>query len=477
MADTDLAYLSASEALVLFRERRLSPVELLEALIERAEQVEPAVNALGDRYFDEALEGARAAQRRYAGGGEAPRPLEGVPVAVKDDTPIAGKRSSMGSLIFEDRIDDCTNPSVERLLQAGAIVHARTTCPEFCWPWVCYSRIHGVTRNPWNLENTPGGSSGGSGAALAAGTTTLATGTDSAGSIRMPAAMCGVVGFKPPYGRNPESPGVNLDPYFHLGPMTRTVADCALMQNVMSGPHPADHATVRERVEIPEALEGIAGFHIAYSMDLGFHPVTEEVRRNTRDALDALRDAGATVTEVAIDWAEEATLAAANWGDHLYCDLFTDAVENHGDLVCDYTPFFAELCGQVTQPAFHQSLFVAARAWRDHFSPLLEAHDAFVCPTVGLHDVAADLPSWRDGVTPDGTPIPVDGSWVMTILFNMFSRCPVLAVPSGVTRSGMPTGIQIVGRTFDDVRVFRVAAALEKERTWLDWSRRRPPLG
>jgi len=472
----DLSYLSATDALRLFRERQLSPVELLEALIERAEQVEPAVNAFADRYFDEALARAREAEQRYAGGGDAPRPLEGIPVAVKDDTPIEGKRSSMGSLIFQHRIDDHTNPSVERLLEAGAIVHARTTCPEFCWPWVCYSRLYGVTHNPWNLKNTPGGSSGGSAAALAAGTTTLATGTDSGGSIRMPAAMCGVVGFKPPYGRNPESPGPNLDPYNHIGPMARTVADCALMQNAMSGPHPADHATVRERVEIPETLGSIDGFRVAYSMDLGFHEVGDEVRHNTRDALDALCDAGATATEVEIDWAEEATWAAGNWGDHLTSDVFAEAIANHRDSVCDYTPFFAEQCAEVTQRAFHQSMEVAARTWRDHLSPLLESCDAFVCPTVAVNDVPADLPSWRDEVTADGTVLRADGSWVMTIMFNMFSRCPVLAVPSGITRNGMPTGIQIVARTFDDARVFRVAAALERARPWLDWSARRLPV-
>jgi len=476
MEDSDLVYLSASEALALFRERRLSPVDLLDAVIARAERVEPIINAFADTYFDEARAQAREAASRYAGQGPAPRPLEGIPLAVKDDTAIAGKRTTSGSVFLRDHVDRHSNPSVERLLESGAILHARTTCPEFCWSWVCYSRLHGVTRNPWNPKNTPGGSSGGAAAALAAGTTLLATGTDSGGSIRMPAAMCAVVGFKPPYGRNPECALTSFDVYNHIGPMTRSVADGALMQNLMSGQHPADHASVRERVQIPEALEGIDGLRVAYSFDLGFHRLAADVRRNTEDALAALREAGAELSEVAIDWAAEATRLANHWGDHLNAPAFADAMAQHRDEVCDYTPGFAEQNAQVSTREFRNSVLGAGRIWRDHLGPLLAAHDVLVCPTVAVPDIPADLPSWEDFEV-DGTPVPADGSWVMTILFNMFSRCPVLAVPSGFTPSGMPSGIQIVGRPFDDITVFRVGAALERVRPWLDWSRQRPALG
>jgi amidase len=473
MTVLDLCYLSACEVLARFRARELSPVEYLEALETRAAEVEPTVNAFSDRYFEDARAAARQAEARYAARQGGLGPLEGLVFAVKDDTAIAGRHSSMGSLIHRDRIDAETNPSVERLVHAGGIVHARTSCPEFCWPWLCYSRIHGVTRNPWSPKHTPGGSSGGSAAALAAGTTPLATGTDSGGSIRMPAAMCGVVGFKPPYGRNPESPSVNLDPYWHIGPMARSVADCALMQNLMSGLHPADHATLRQPVRIPERLEKIEGLRIAYSVDLGFHQVSTDVCANTLDALVALRGAGAVVEEVEIDWAEGATRAAGHWGDYLNQDLFADAVENHPEKLCDYTLYFAEGCARVTHGDFRESMRLAARTWRDHVGPLFERYDALICPTVAVSEIAADLPSWEDFEI-EGVPVHQDGSWVMTILFNMWSRCPVLAVPSGFARCGVPTGIQIVGRPFDDICVFRVGAALERERAWLDWQRRRP---
>ena len=207
MSDLELCYLSATQALQRFASGALSPRELMHALIARAESVEPSINAFADRYFDEALQLAEAAERRYASG--TARRLEGLPLAVKDDTAIRGKRNTNGSLVHRDHIADHTDPHIERLQRAGAIVHARTTCPEFCAAWVTYSRLHGVSRCPWNTAFTPGGSSGGSAAAVAAGTTTVATGSDNAGSIRQPASICGVVGYKPPHGRNPAPTPLN----------------------------------------------------------------------------------------------------------------------------------------------------------------------------------------------------------------------------------------------------------------------------
>ena len=156
MADLDLCYLSATDALTKFRALTLSPVELLDALIERAEAVEPAVNALAYCHFDEARAQAKKAEARYAKTDGRLRRLEGLPLAVKEDTAIKGKRQTVGSLIFENRIAQTTDPLVERLVKAGAIIHAQTTCPEFVWPWTCTSRLHGTTRNPWNRSITSG---------------------------------------------------------------------------------------------------------------------------------------------------------------------------------------------------------------------------------------------------------------------------------------------------------------------------------
>ena len=429
--------MSAGQALTRFKDHSLSPAELLGALIERADDVEPTVNALAYRHFDEAMDNARKSEARYMTRSGRARRLEGLPLAVKEDTAIKGKPLTMGSLIFKDRVADHTSPSIDRLLRAGAIVHAQTTCPEFVWPWTCVSRLHGVTRNPWNPAITSGASSGGSAAALAAGTTIIATGTDSAGSIRMPAGMCGVVGYKPPYGRNPQSPDVNMDMFMHLGPMTRTIADAASMQNVMSGQHPLDHATVRERMTLPGRATGVKGLKIAYGIDLNAHQVDQDVANNTLALLARLRDAGADVEAVETPWASELFAKASHWGDLIYADDFADAVASHPQLVCDYTRRSVEDNAQVTPRRLHDLIKTAGRAWTQ-FGPVLGKYDAFICPTVGSTAIPARPTDSEPCVLVNGRVLsPHDV--VMTFYFNVFSRCPALAVPSGLAANGVPT--------------------------------------
>ncbi len=459
MADLELCYMPAVEALRRFRDRSLSPVELLEALMARADEVEPTVNALSHRHVEEAMKKARKAEARYMTRSKGFRQLEGLPLAVKEDTAVKGKPQTLGSLIFEDRIADHNSPSIDRLLGAGAIIHAQTTCPEFVWPWTCVSRLHGVTRNPWNPAVTSGASSGGSAAALAAGTTTIATGTDSAGSIRMPASMCGIVGYKPPYGRNPQSADLNLDMFMHLGPMTRTVADAALMQNVMSGHHPLDQASVREKVKLTLEPESLQGSRVAYALDLDAHELDDDVARNTLATVEKLRDLGAVVEEVETPWAAEVFAKAGHWGGLIYADDFTDAVEKYPHLVCDYTVAFAEDNARSTPRMFHDLMKTAGRAWLD-FGPLLERCDAFICPTVAATGIPAEGPDTAPCVEVNGREFfPHDV--VMTFYFDVFGRCPTLAVPSGFAANGVPTGVQVVARTYADAAVFKIAHALE----------------
>ncbi|MDA0218145.1 MAG: amidase [Proteobacteria bacterium] len=459
MSDLDLCYLPATQALAAFRARTLSPLELLDAQIARAEAVEPRINALACTFFDEARAAARRAEARYMKTEGRPRRLEGLTLAVKEDTAMKGKPRTFGSLVFADNIADHTNPSVARLVRAGAIVHALTTCPEFVWPWTCTSRLHGVTRNPWNTAITSGASSGGAAAAVASGTTTLATGSDSAGSIRMPAAMCGIAGYKPPYGRNPGSPEVAMDMFFHIGPMTRTAADAALMQNVMSGPHARDHATLPQRMRIPATPPDVRGMRIAWSMDLGVYAVSQAVQANTRAAIARLQEAGAIVSEIATPWADAVYRMAGRWGGMIYADEFRDAADNHPDLVCDYTRLFADQNAGVTPRMFHEAMKAYGAAWAQ-FGPELARHDAFLCPTVGTTSIGADCRDWENPVAVDGRQASVQ-QVVMTFPFNVFSRCPALSVPSGIAPDGVPTGLQIVGNPCDDKAVFRVAQALE----------------
>jgi len=476
MNDLDLCYLPATEILALFRKKALSPVELLRALIRRSEELEPRINAFTDRYFEEALEGAARAEQRYAAGAADLGSLEGLPVAIKDEPEIAGKRTTQGSLLLKDYISDESNPIVERLQQAGAIIHARTATPEFCLLFQTHSRLWGVTRNPWNLEVTPGGSSGGSAASLSAGTTTLASGSDIGGSIRQPASMCGLVGYKPPYGRVPDLPPFNLDTYCHQGPLARTVADCALMQNAISGPHPRDIATLRDKVEIPlEADADLRGWRVAYSMDLGYVEVEPEVVRNTAETLAAFRSLGATVEEVKIGWTSDIDRTALKYYDLMMGGYIKKLVEGHRDLLTDYADDYVERVGSYSADEVLEGLEVCAEMYNT-FGPLMERYDIFVCPNATTTQVKADFNYLHDTLTINGVEVEGELDVAMNHQFNMMSRCPVLAVPSGIASNGVPTGIQIVGKTFEDETVFRAAGALESTRPWFTDASRRPAL-
>ena len=249
MASDDLCYMTASEALEGFKAKTLSPVDLMKAVIARSDAVNPKINAYTYTFYERALDQAKEAERKYSAGGEI-RPLEGVPIVIKDFHPVAGEITTFGSRMFADHVPDKSAPTVARLLDAGAIMHARTTTPEMAYAPYSRSDLWGVTRNPWNLDYITGGSSGGAGAAVASGMTTLADGTDGGGSIRIPAGACGLFGYKPPFGRNPTDAEHPRESLLHYGPMTRSVTDGALMQNVTAGPHQDDMCSLRPKLEI-----------------------------------------------------------------------------------------------------------------------------------------------------------------------------------------------------------------------------------
>jgi aspartyl-tRNA(Asn)/glutamyl-tRNA(Gln) amidotransferase subunit A len=461
---SDLHYLSATEALRLFRARKLSPVELMRAVIGRAGKVEPAINAFAETRYDEALTLARAAEARYAAGGDPPRPLEGLPIAVKEEAPIAGQKNTFGCVALRDSVADHTAVFVQRILDAGAIVHARSTTPEFSCAPVTWSKLWGVTRNPWNTAYSPGGSSGGSGASLAAGSTTLATGSDIGGSIRIPASFCGVVGFKPPYGRVPETEIFNLDHYCHEGPLARTVADCALLENVIAGPDPSDVVSIRPKLVIPDHLEPISGLRIALSTNLGCYEVDEDVVANTHSAANRLREAGATVEEVSLPW-ELATInrAARIHFGMIFGPSIQELYDKHGDQFTSYARRFVAEAAEIPKEDFVKGLELEGRIYAP-LGNVLEEFDALICPTFSVPALPAEYDS----------PAVLDT--LMTVPFNIASRCPVISVPSGRSRDGVPTGLSVVGKTYDDVTAFRIAAAHEQRFPWFDVPERCPAL-
>lgn len=451
----ELHRLTARDALGLFRSRELSPVELMEGVIRRAEDVEPAINAFPHTYFDEALASARVAEACYAGSGSRPRALEGIPVAIKDETPIMGQPLTQASLIHRDDVADYTALVAQRILGAGGIVHARAATPEFSSAAFTHSRIYGITRNPWNTDYSPGGSTGGGAAALAAGSAMLANGSDIGGSIRIPATFSGVVGFKPPYGRVPMDAPFNLDHFCHDGPLARTVSDCALLQNVIAGPHPADPVALRPKLRVPEELGGIEGWRIAYSLDLGYR-VDPEVREGVITAVEGLREAGAIVEEVAVGWTHEDVSAAtrAHFGA-MFGGSVAEELRKHRDLMTAYTIRFGEESAEVTMSDYLDGMRIEGRI----HAALAEIHRryrALVGPGFGV----AKLRAGDDCLDIDLYDM------LLTAVFNVCSRNPVLSVPSGRTAEGVPTGVQIAARPYEDVAAFRIAAALERVRPW-----------
>ncbi len=467
--------LSAVKALTAMRAKTLSPVELLESVERRADEVEPVVNALCERRSEPARAAARDSAERYATG-EGIRELEGLPLALKEEVAVEGWRMRYGSLVVDETATE-TAPIAERIFAAGAVVHARTTTPEFSCVGYTHSKLWGVTRNPWNPEVAVGGSSGGAGASLASGTSTLASGSDIGGSIRIPASINGVVGFKPPHGRVPTGAPFNLDRYCHDGPLGRTVADVALFENVLAGPHPRDITTLRPKLTIPDDLKPIEGLRIGLSVDLGAWDVDAEIAENTRAAAEALEEAGASVDEVDIPWSLEHVMATTrrHFAAIFGADI-AEAAEAHPDGVNDYVHAWAEEAhaGLAEPGGFLRGLEGEQAMW-EPVGRLFETYDALICPTWAVTGIPAGdsiLGTLYEG----GGPNDRQFTCVMTTAFNALSPCPVLAVPSGIAASnGVPTGVQIVGRTYDDVTPFRIGAALELVRPWPAFAQRSRP--
>ncbi|GAA5524425.1 acylamidase [Microbulbifer aestuariivivens] len=457
----DLCYLDACEAIQLFRAGAVSPVEILRAQQQRLESCGQAVNAFTALHFERALVQARQAEAAYRQGSA--RPLEGVSTAIKDETYLAGEITTNGSRLMRDNRADVTDPVPERLLAAGALVNGRTATPEFSVAAFTWSDLWGVTRNPWNPDITPGGSSGGSAAALAAGLCTIANGTDMGGSVRIPAALCGLVGLKASYGRVPEIPPYNVDPYVHHSVLTRSVRDTVLLYNLISGPHPVDLMSQlpKERVA-PEPLD-LRGMRVGVCVDLGFFPLEEDVRNNTLQFADSLRQLGAEVDSVSLDWDERCIRTAqihqgAQMGQMLRQKF--GRPEQRAQLT-SYARHYFSLSEQATPQQILWANAYAQSMW-ESLERVFRDCDFLLCPTVCTTKVPADFDYSRDEIRVNGRAVdPVKG-WFMTYPFNTLSRCPVLSLPSGMADNAVPTGVQLVGRPYGDAALLRAGLALEQ---------------
>ncbi len=458
---TDLLSLDIASLGSGFREKRFSPVEVAAAALDAAERANPAVNAfvLIDR--DGALGAARASEARW-GAGAPKSPLDGVPFTVKDNILWAGHPARRGSRTTDATPAGENGPAVDRLIEAGAVPFAKTALPEFGWKGLGDSPLYGITRNPWDTRTTSGGSSAGAAVAAALGIGPIHLGTDGAGSIRIPAAFCGVFGLKPSFGRVPAHPPSPFGIVSHVGPITRTVTDAALLLTTIAAPDPRDMAAlVTPSQNYLASLEvGIKGVRIGWSPRLGYaEGLDPEVEALCREAVRVLESCGAVVEEAEPAFEDPTEILRVLWrvGASLVLDTIPEARWREMD-----PGFVAEaergrsLSGaDFVRAANARGALYAAMA-RFH-----ERHDLLVTPTLSIPAFAAghDTP-------PDGRYGTDWLAWTpYSYPFNLTGQ-PAATVPCGLTRAGLPVGLQIVGPMHRDGAVVRAARAYEDAKPW-----------
>lgn len=475
---TELAYMPATEQIKLFKTGAITPTDVLEAQIARVKEFNGPVNTSREELkdylnfngkvnaicfdrFDEARKAAKEAELRYKNG--TARPLEGITVGIKNENEVKGWRVDMGSLILKDA-PVCENDGaiIDKLKAAGAIPVFSTNVPEFYVSSMTWNKLYGVTRNPWNLYYGVGGSSGGSCASLAAGFCTLATGSDMGGSIRIPAAMCGVYGFKPPFGRVPTSEIC----YETLGPLARTFGDMRLMQNIICGPSHKIHSSLRPKLEYPESYESLKGQKVAlcYFKNWLSGGCDREVNVSMDKTAELLKKAGAEVVVIDLDWSAEKfikTYINGLMSTEMY-ELIAMA-EGHKELLCRYCEVFFKGDGDFGP----KKLIEAGRmlnAMHKEIQKKVFAKGcmALVMPSLATPKVPADFEASPDKLADINGTQHKSIDICLTPLWNLLSRYPVVNVPVCLSARNVPVGIQIVGNTYDDLAAFRVASALSK---------------
>jgi aspartyl-tRNA(Asn)/glutamyl-tRNA(Gln) amidotransferase subunit A len=452
---TDLTQASAAELSALYRSKAASPVETMTAILARAEAVNPRVNALTLVDADAATAAARESEARWARA-EPRSPLDGVPVSIKELVRTKGWPQSMGSLLTDKSPATEDAPAVARLREAGAIVYAQNTSPEYGFKGVTDSPLHGITRNPWNLERTPGGSSGGSGAAVAAGLGPLAVGTDGGGSVRIPSAFCGLVGLKATYGRIPAWPPSMHGDLANTGPMTRTTLDCALMLNQMSRPDPRDPfpAQPEEKDYTVGLDQGVKGLRIGLVMKFGEVFLDPEVEAQVSAAAKTFEHLGATVEAITppTTSAQAGGVFVVHWFSALQRLLQLYPAEKHAQF--DPQLLQNAKVGEAYSVQTLVDAMVARREMSTAWNLLFTDYDLVISPTLNVLAFPVGQ-AFPDG--PDGAP---NYGWSNTALFNL-TRHPAITTPTGLGPSGLPSGLQIVAAHYRDDLVLRASAALE----------------
>ncbi|SFL55386.1 amidase [Geodermatophilus ruber] len=455
------------------RAKRLSPTEVVAAVLDRMDRLEPVLHAFCTPTPEQARADAERLEQALADGEEVGA-LAGVPVGIKDLVCTKGVRTVSGSRIYADFVPDEDDVVVERLKAAGAIVVGKTNVPEFGYSGVGHNPVFPATRNPWDTSRTSGGSSAGSGAAVASGMGPVAIGSDGGGSIRIPSSFCGLFGMKASMGRVPLYPGTKDERYpgvssweslEHIGPMSRTVADGALMLSVIAGPDDRDRFSLPgPEFDWMESLRGdLRGRRVAYSPDWGYAAVDPAVRRIVGDAVRVFeRDLGCVVEEVTPGW------------PHPY-EAFWAIVANETDLRGlrrevdrigeeNVTPHLVEFLRREWAAEDFTDALMVRKAVTNRMWRLMRDHDLLLTPTLAV-------PPFEIGIQ---GPTEIDGrevepfEWLHFTYPLNFTGQPAATVPAGWTDEGLPVGLQIIGRHLDDPAVLRAAAAFEEAAPWRD---------
>lgn len=463
---SDLSWMPATEMARAVSSGELSPLDVAEATITRIAEIDPGIGAVVHHDAEQVRRDAATLESELRSTG--PRgPLHGVPYLIKDLDDVAGVPTSYGLSMLRDQVATRSSVVAARMAAAGGLFVGKTNTPELGYQGVTRCHAFGKTTNPWRSGRTAGGSSGGSAAAVAAGMVPVADGSDGAGSIRIPASFCGVVGFKPSFGRVPAEYGFDQTTVHH-GPLARTVADAALMFSLTEGFDPRDPRSIGGSGIDPVAdLRGdISGRRVAWAPGLPGFDVVEEVAVTVQDAVGTFsEDLGCSVARVEPAWGDLIEVMWLHW--QAFYGQFAPLLPSEG-LEGEVDAELLELISSgaaLGVAELHRASSLRSLMW-DQLMELFEDHDLLVVPTMPCTAFPDDLDH-----PPEFTGRPLRDrilGWLMTYPFNLAASCPVISVPCGLDSQGLPIGMSIVGRPWDDIGVLRAAANFERTRPWAD---------
>jgi len=454
----------------LIANREITSQEVVRTFFERIDRINPKISAYVTLCQEEALTEAKSVDESLDKGEKPSNPLFGVPVSIKDLIETRGVLTTYGSTFFKDNVPEMDAVLVERLRSAGCPILGKTNTPEFGGKFATDNLLFPPTRNPWNLERSPGGSSGGAAAQVASGLGPLAVGNDGGGSIRVPSCLCGVFGIKPQFGRVPSWPRHDAwSTLNHEGPITRTVRDASAMLDIMAGPDDRDRSSLpAPGLSYLEACEGdINGLRVAWSPDLGYGRVDPEVKTICEEAAYTFKDFGCTVEEAAPTWECPDQIFLNIIVPRMATWLEAELPEGFQEAMDPMLQVFLPLADQLTSRDAMRAHFGPDVIW-DVLEPFFRTYDLWLTPTVAV-------PSYPLGIFgPEeiaGEPVESALLPFFTFPFNLTGQ-PAASVPAGFTSDGLPVGLQIIGRRYQDHRVLRAARCFEEARSWHDrWPR------